>query len=217
MAFDYKKDKQYKDLNNPKINPSIITVPKANYIAVRGKGNPNIPDGEYVKSIGLLYGLAYTIKMSYKGEHQIKGYYEYVVPPLEGFWWEEGIDGMDYTKKEKFHFISIMRIPEFVTKEEFEWAKNEAQRKKNTDFSKVEFLEYDEGLCVQSLHYGPFDDEPKTVEKMHELVEKEGYVLDISDSRYHHEIYLSDPRKGDPSKQKTIIRHPIKAIVNENK
>ena len=208
MAFDYKKE--YKEFYMPKNKPSIVEIPKMNYIAVRGKGNPNEENGDYQNTISLLYGIAYTIKMSYKGIHKIDGFFEYVVPPLEGFWWQEGIKGMDYNRKDELNFISIIRLPDFVTKEDFNWAIEEATKKKKQDFSRVEFLTYDEGLCVQCMHNGSYDDEPVTVELIHNYIEEKGYVLDISDKRYHHEIYLSDPRKCDVSKLKTVIRHPIK-------
>lgn len=210
MAFDYKKE--YKEFYNPNKKPSIVNIPTMNYIAVRGKGDPNMEDSEYKKSIGLLYSIAYTIKMSKMGKHQIDGYFDYVVPPLEGFWWQDGIKGVDYAQKEKFHFISMIRLPDFVTKEEFQWAKEEASKKKKTDFSKVEFLTYDEGLCVQCMHIGAYDNEPVTVALMHELMTAQGYELDINDKRMHHEIYLSDVRKVAPEKLKTAVRHPIKKI-----
>ena len=208
MAFDYKKE--YKEFYMPKNKPSIVKIPKMNYIAVRGKGNPNDENGEYKLSIGLLYAVAFTIKMSYKGPHKINGYFEYVVPPLEGFWWQEEIVGIDYNKKEKFNFISVIRLPDFVTREDFEWAIEEATKKKKQDFSRVEFLTYDEGLCVQCMHIGSYDNEPTTINLMHEYMKENGYELDITDKRYHHEIYLSDPRRCDVSKLKTVIRHPIK-------
>ena len=208
MAFDYKKE--YKEFYMPKNKPSIVEIPKMNYIAVRGKGNPNDEEGEYKKTIGLLYGIAFTIKMSYKGTHKIDGYFEYVVPPLEGFWWQDGRVGIDYNQKEELNFISIIRLPDFVTKKDFDWAIEEATKKKKQDFSKVEFLTYDEGICVQCMHVGSYDNEPATVEQMHKYMEENGYVLDITDKRFHHEIYLSDPRKCDENKLKTVIRHPIK-------
>ncbi len=210
MAFDYKKE--YKEFYMPANKPSIVTVPKMNYIAVRGKGNPNDESGEYKDSIGLLYAIAFTIKMSYKGSHKIDGYFEYVVPPLEGFWWQEGSDTIDYANKNGFNFISLIRLPDFVTKADFDWAVREATNKKKADFSKVEFLTYDEGVCVQCMHVGSYDDEPKTVALMHEYMAANDYVLDISESRYHHEIYLSDPRKCAVEKLKTVIRHPIKKV-----
>lgn len=208
MPFDYKKE--YKEFYMPPKKPSIVEVPPMNYIAVRGKGNPNDENGEYKESIGLLYGIAFTIKMSYKGEHKIDGYFEYVVPPLEGFWWQEGVDGIDYAHKENFSFISLIRLPDFVTKADFDWAIAEATKKKKTDFSKVKFLTYNEGLCVQCMHIGSYDDEPATIAAMHEYAEQNDYELDISESRYHHEVYLSDPRKCDANKLKTVVRHPIK-------
>ena len=188
----------------PKNKPSILTVPPMNYIAVRGHGDPNQEGGEYKQAIGLLYGIAFTIKMSKKGNHQMKGYFDYVVPPLEGFWWQDGISGVDYAHKEDFNWISVIRLPDFVTKADFDWAVEEAGKKKKQDFSKVEFLNYDEGLCVQCMHIGSYDDEP------HEYMEAQGYDLDITDQRLHHEIYLSDARKVIPEKLKTVIRHPIK-------
>lgn len=208
MAFDYKKE--YKEFYIPKNKPSIVDVPTMNYIAVRGKGDPNEENGEYKKSIELLYGVAYTIKMSYKGNYKIDGYFDYVVPPLEGFWWQNGIDGIDYAHKENFNFISLIRLPDFVTKADFDWAIAEATKRKKTDFSKVEFLTYNEGLCVQCMHIGPYDNEPETITAMHEFATQNGYEVEITNTRYHHEIYLSDPRKCDPTKLKTVVRHPIR-------
>ena len=214
MSFDFKKE--YKEFYLPKSIPSVITVPKMNYIAVRGKGDPNEENGEYKNTIGLLYGIAFTIKMSYKGAHKIDGYFEYVVPPLEGFWWQNGAQNIDYSHKENFNFISVIRLPDFVTKADFDWAIEEASKKKKQDFSKVEFFTYDEGVCVQCMHVGSYDDEPKTVALMHEYIKARGYELDITDKRLHHEIYLSDPRKCEASKLKTVVRHPIKKAKNEN-
>ena len=208
MAFDYKKE--YKEFYMPKDRPSIVSVPPMNYIAVRGKGDPNQEEGEYKQAIGLLYGIAYTIKMSKKGDHQIEGYFDYVVPPLEGFWWQDGVEGVDYNHKETFNWISVIRLPDFVTREDFDWAKSEAAKKKKEDFSKVEFFTYEEGLCVQCMHLGSYDDEPATVEKMHAYMTGQGYELDINSDRLHHEIYLSDARKVAPEKLKTVIRHPVK-------
>ncbi len=209
MAFDYKKE--YKEFYMPKDKPSIVTVPPMNYIAVRGKGDPNQEDGDYKQAIGLLYGIAYTIKMSKKSDHRIDGYFDYVVPPLEGFWWQDGIEGVDYTRKDTFNWISVIRLPDFVSKEDFDWAVAEATKKKKEDFSKVEFFTYKEGLCVQCMHLGAYDDEPATVDKMHAYMTEQGYELDITAERMHHEIYLSDARKTAPEKLKTVIRHPIKA------
>ena len=210
MAFDYKKE--YKEFYMPKNKPGIVTIPKMNYIAVRGKGNPNQEDGEYKQSIGLLYGIAFTIKMSYKGDHKIDGYFEYVVPPLEGLWWQDGVNGIDYAHKESFRFISMIRLPDFVTKEDFDWAVEEATKKKKTDFSKVEFLTYDEGVCVQCMHIGSYDNEPATIETMDAYAAENGYEIDMTDSRFHHEIYLSDPRRCNVNKLKTVVRHPIKRV-----
>jgi len=208
MAFDFKKE--YKEFYMPKDKPEIVTVPAANYIAVRGKGDPNQEDGAYQQAIGILYAIAYTIKMSYKGPHKIEGFFEYVVPPLEGFWWQENIKGVDYGKKDLFNWISVIRLPDFVTKKDFDWAVAEATKKKKLDCSCAEFLTIDEGLCVQIMHTGPFDDEPATIAIMDKYLNENGYVNDMSDTRFHHEIYLSDVRKVDPAKWKTVIRHPIK-------
>lgn len=208
MVFDFKKE--YKELYKPKDKPSIINVEKANFIAVRGVGDPNSENSEYKQSISLLYPIAYAIKMSKKGDYKIDGYFDFVVPPLEGFWWQEGIKGVDYANKDSFNFISLIRMPDFVTKEVFEWAIEETTRKKKEDFSKVEFFTYDEGLCVQCMHIGPYNDEPITVEPMHEYMIEQGYELDITDERFHHEVYISDVRKTSPEKLKTVLRHPIK-------
>ena len=208
MPFDYKKE--YKEFYVPPQNPTIVTVPPINYIAVRGEGDPNEEDGEYKQAIGLLYGIAYTIKMSKKSSRQIEGYFDYIVPPLEGFWWQDKLKGIDYAHKENFKWISLIRLPDFVTKMDLEWAVREATQKKKLDFSKVEFLTYDEGLCVQCMHIGSYDDEPETVKLMHEYMEQQGYSIDIAENRFHHEIYLSDARKVTPEKLKTVIRHPIK-------
>lgn len=214
MAFDYKKE--YKEFYMPKKKPSIVEIPKMNYIAVRGKGNPNDENSEYKNSIGLLYAIAFTIKMSYKGTHKIDGYFEYVVPPLEGFWWQDNTQGIDYNRKDDMNFISVIRLPDFVTEDDFMWAIDEATKKKNQDFSKVEFFTYDEGVCVQCMHIGSYDNEPETVDLMHKYMEENGYELNITDARFHHEIYLSDPRRCDESKLKTVIRHPIKKKNKEN-
>ncbi len=210
MAFDFKKE--YKEFYMPKNKPEIVTVPKVNYIAVRGKGNPNEEDGEYKQSIGILYSVAYTLKMSYKTDYKIEGFYEYVVPPLEGFWWQEGLEGIDYRRKEEFHWISVIRLPDFIMQRDFDWAVETATKKKKLDCSKAEFLTIDEGLCVQIMHQGPFDDEPKTIEIMDNFIAENGYENDFTDSRLHHEIYLSDVRKVAPEKWKTVIRHPIRKI-----
>lgn len=225
MAFDYKKE--YKEFYLPKAAPGIVTIPEMNFLAVRGSGDPNTENGEYKASIELLYGVAFTIRMSKKGDHQMEGYFDYVVPPLEGFWWQgerhpadamlrtdrrERVSGIDYAHKEDFKWISVIRLPDFVTKDDFDWAVREAEVKKKQDFSKVEFFTYEEGVCVQCMHIGAYDDEPATVEAMHRFMEEQGYVLDITDRRWHHEIYLSDARRVAPGKRKTVVRHPIRRV-----
>ena len=207
MAFDFKKE--YKEFYLPPVTPTLVDVPPANYIAVRGMGNPNDEGSEYKDSIGLLYGIAFTIKMSKKDGRQIEGYFDYVVPPLEGLWWSENGE-VNYAHKEAFHFISMIRLPEFVTRADFDWAVAEATRKKKTDFSKVEFFHYEEGRCVQCMHIGPFDSEPITIGKMKAFAEQQGLSIAIDDVRRHHEIYLSDPRKTAADKLKTVIRYPVK-------
>ena len=211
MAFDFKKE--YREFYMPKDKPEIITVPKANYIAVRGKGDPNEEGGAYQQAIGVLYAVAYTLKMSYKTDYRIEGFYDYVVPPLEGFWWQDDISGVDYSDKTSFNWISVIRLPDFITADNFRWAVETAQRKKKMDCSSAEFLTIDEGLCVQIMHNGPFDDEPATVALMDDFLAKNGYVDDFSDSRLHHEIYLSDARKVAPEKWKTVIRHPVRKAL----
>ncbi len=210
MAFDYKKE--YKEFYLPKNKPEIVDIPAMKFIAVRGKGDPNEEGGEYKAAIGLLYGIAFTIKMSKKGARQIEGYFDYVVPPLEGFWWQEGIEGVDYGRKEDFCWISVIRLPDFVTKADVEWAVEEAGRKKGQDFSKVEFLEIKEGLCIQCMHIGLYDEEPATVAGMDSYLQENGYENDFSSGRLHHEIYLSDARWVAPEKKKTVIRHPIRKV-----
>lgn len=207
MAFDFKKE--YKELYRPSTTPSIIEVPTMNFLAVRGKGDPNQEDGEYGKAVELLYGVAYTLKMSYKGPHRIDGFFEYVAPPLEGLWWQDGAQGVDYAHKEDFGWISLNRLPDFIQRSDVEWAIGEATRKKKLDYSPVEFLTYDEGLCVQCMHVGDYDDEPATIQAMDAFAQEQGYADGITADRYHHEIYLSDPFKCDPAKLKTVIRHPV--------
>lgn len=210
MAFDYKKE--YKEFYMPAKKPTIIDIPAMNFLAVRGTGNPNEEDGEYKKALEMLYPVAYALKMSYKGDYKIDGFFEYVVPPLEGFWWQENIKGVDYQRKDTFHWISLIRLPDFITEKDFEWAKEITTAKKKIDVTNVEFFCYHEGPCVQCMHIGPYDDEPATVAAMEEYVKSQGYEVDITDTRYHHEIYLSDPRKSNPEKMKTVIRHPIKKV-----
>lgn len=210
MAFDFKKE--YKEFYLPKSVPSIVNVPSMNYAAVRGTGDPNEDGGAYQQAIGILYGISYTIKMSYKSDYRIKGFFEYVVPPLEGLWWQNGVNGVDYSDKSGFNWISLIRLPDFVSEADFEWAVREAGRKKKIDCSPAEFLTLDEGLCVQIMHVGSYDSEPESVAIMDKFLTENGYCNDISESRLHHEIYLSDPRKTAPEKRKTVIRHPIKPI-----
>ena len=211
MAFDFKKE--YKEFYMPKATPQIVSVPPMNYVAVRGHGDPNEEGGAYKEAIGVLYAIAYTIKMSKMGDHRIEGYFDFVVPPLEGFWWQEGIEGIDYSDKSTFCWISVIRLPDFVTKADFAWAVEEAARKKKLDCSKAEFLTIEEGLCVQILHQGPYDNEPATVAVMDSYLEENGYRNDFSAHRLHHEIYLSDARKVLPEKWKTVIRHPIRRMI----
>ncbi len=212
MAFDFKKE--YKEFYMPKNKPEIVNVHAMNYIAVRGKGDPNEENGSYQKAIGILYAIAYTLKMSYKTNYKIDGFFEYVVPPLEGFWWQDHTDSIDYTDKSTFNWISVIRLPDFITKKDFDWAVETAQKKKNIDCTSVEFLTLEEGLCVQMMHFGSFDDEPQSVSVMNEYIENNGYENDINEKRLHHEIYLSDARKVPTEKWKTVIRHPIKLKGN---
>ena len=210
MAFDYKKE--YKEFYLPPREPGIITIPDMNYIAVKGQGDPNQPDGEYKTALNLLYGIAFTLKMSYKGSYQIDGYFPYVVPPLEGLWWQPGVKGVDNTQKESFRWISMIRLPDFITEENFHWAVREAAAKKQGDFSRVQFFRYKEGLCVQCMHIGCYDDEPATVEKMNTFMQENHFVPDFSETRFHHEIYLSDPRRTAIEKLRTVIRHPVRPV-----
>ena len=208
MAFDFKKE--YKEFYMPKNVPEIVTVPRTNYIAVGGMGDPNLEGGSYQRAVSILYAVAYTLKMSYKTDHRINGFFEYVVPPLEGFWWQEGINGVDYRDKSTFHWISVIRLPEFVTKKDFEWAVETAEHKKKLDCSPAEFLTMEEGLCIRIMHTGPFDNEPAAVALMDQYLAENGYVSDMNEVRFHHEIYLSDVRKTAPEKWKTVIRHPVR-------
>lgn len=208
MAFDYKKE--YKEFYLPPRTPGIVTVPAMHFLAVRGRGDPNEENGAYKQALGLLYAVAYTIKMSKLGKHRPEGYFDYVVPPLEGLWWQEGIHGVDYARKKDFRWISLLRLPEFVTKEVFAWAIRETTEKKQQDFSHVEFFSWEEGLCVQCMHIGPYDDEPATVAAMEEYATAQGYEADFGEGRFHHEIYLSDVRRCKPERLKTVIRQPIK-------
>lgn len=208
MAFDYKKE--YRAFYLPKQQPQILEVPEMQFVAVEGQGDPNVPDGEYQASIETLYSIAYTVKMSKKGTHQMEGYFDFVVPPLEGFWWQEGTTEIDYARKDDFRWISVIRLPEFVTREEFAWAVTEAERKKQRDFSGAFLWTLEEGLCVQCMHLGPYDEEPVAVERMDAYLEEQGFEPDFTAHRRHHEIYLTDARKTAPEKLKTVLRHPIR-------
>lgn len=210
MAFDFKKE--YREFYLPKGRPELVTVPKANYIAVRGQGGPNEEGGAYQHAISVLYAVAYTLKMSYKTNYQIEGFFDYVVPPLEGFWWQEGRAGIDYGRKDTFHWISVIRLPDFVTKKDFDWAVETAARKKKLDCSSAEFLTIDEGLCVQMMHVGPFDGEAQMIALMDAYLAANGYEPDLTDTRLHHEIYLSDAQRVAPEKRKTVIRHPVRRV-----
>ena len=210
MAFDYKKE--YKEFYLPPKKPGIVTVPTMNFLAVRGKGDPNQEGGPYKQALGMLYAVAFTIKMSKLGKHQLEGYFDYVVPPLEGLWWQDGVRGVDYTHKGAFQWISLIRLPEFVTKEVFDWAIGEAIEKKKQDFSPVEFFTWEEGLCVQCMHIGLYDNEPATVAAMEEYAKTQGLELDFGENRFHHEIYLSDVRRCKPERLKTVIRQPVRRV-----
>ncbi|RLP11570.1 GyrI-like domain-containing protein [Propionibacterium australiense] len=210
MAFDYKKE--YKEFYLPPRRPGIVTVPPMNFVAVRGKGDPNVEGGDYKEAIDILYAIAFTVKMSKMGDHRIEGYFDFVVPPLEGFWWQEGVAEVDLARKADFEWTSAIRLPEFVTADEFAWAVDEATRKKGMDFSRAQFLTLDEGLCVQCLHVGPYDEEPATMALLHEFAETRGYALDLTDERRHHEIYLSDARRVAPERLKTVLRQPVRPL-----
>ena len=207
MAFDFKKE--YREYYLPPQTPVIVDIPPMNYVAVRGKGNPNEEDSEYKASIELLYGIAFTIKRSKMGDHRIEGYFDFVVPPLEGLWWSDTGE-VDYGRKQDFHFISMLRLPDFVTREDFYWAVETATKKKKKDFSKAEFFHYEEDKCVQCMHLGSYDMEPVTIGRMKALVAQEGLSIAIDDKRMHHEIYLSDPRKTTADKLRTVIRYPVR-------
>lgn len=211
MAFDFKKE--YKEFYLPKRTPELVSVPPMTFVAVRGEGDPNVEGGAYKEAVGVLYAIAYTIKMSKMGDHRIDGYYDFVVPPLEGFWWQPGVEGVDFAHKATFHWIAAIRLPDFVTPEEFAWAQTEAARKKGLDTTAAELLTIEEGLCAQIMHLGPYDDEPATVALLDAFIAEQGLENDMSDTeagRHHHEIYLSDPRRTAPEKLKTVLRHPVR-------
>ena len=208
MPFDYKKE--YRAFYQPPKVPEIIDVPEMQFVCVSGTGDPNEEGGAYQQALGVLYAVSYTLKMSPRAGHLMDGFFDYVVPPLEGFWQQDGVSGMDYERKADLHWLSVIRVPDFVTAEDFRWAVETASEKKKLDCSRAELRTVREGLCVQMMHIGAYDDEPATVRLMHEYMESEGYVLDITEERLHHEIYLSDARKVPPEKLKTVIRQPIK-------
>ena len=214
MPFDYKKE--FKEFYLPPKKPQIVHIPRMQFVAVRGKGNPNEEDGEYKSALAVQYAIAYTIKMSKMGDHRISGYFDFVVPPLEGFWWQEKngeiIPGFDYTDKSTFNWISVIRLPDFVTQKDFDWAKESVSTKKGLDCSRAELFTFEEGDCVQMMYIGSYDDEPATIQLMEEFAANSGYELNFSNTRFHHEIYLSDPRKTPPEKLKTVIRHPVRKI-----
>lgn len=210
MAFDLKKE--FKEYYQPKNKPEIVNIPSINYLAVRGFGDPNDETGDYKKALESLYAVAYTLRMSYKTDYKINGFYEYIVPPLEGFWWQDGTDGVNYADKTSFNWISVIRLPDFISGKDIEWAVRTATKKKKTDCSQVKFLTVNEGLCVQIMHIGPYDNEPVTVKLMDDYLAQNGYENDLNSERMHHEIYLSDPRKCLPEKMKTVIRHPVKRL-----
>lgn len=213
--IDYKKE--FPDLYLPKTKGMIIDIPPIPYIMVRGKGDPNEENGAYKQTMQILYGLSFTIKMSKKGTHIIEGYHDYVVPPLEGLWWMNDLDYIDFEHKEKFEWISMIRLPDYATKEVFDWACGELRKKHpEIDFSHTTYEVFEEGICAQIMHKGPYDEEPATIEKLHRFIEEEGYVVDVDSIattgqlRKHHELYLSDPRKSKPENLKTVIRLPIR-------
>ncbi len=210
MAFDLKKE--FKEYYQPKNKPEIVNIPSINYLAVRGSGDPNDETGDYKKALESLYAVAYTLRMSYKTDYKINGFYEYIVPPLEGFWWQDGTDGVNYADKTSFNWISVIRLPDFISGKDIEWAVRTATKKKKTDCSQVKFLTVNEGLCVQIMHIGPYDNEPVTVKLMDDYLAQNGYENDLNSERMHHEIYLSDSRKCLPEKMKTVIRHPVKRL-----
>ena len=207
-VLDYKKE--YKDLYFPKNHPSIINVPEIPFVTVEGKGDPNDENGEYIKAVELLYNIQYTIKMSKKGNNIPDGYFDYVVPPLEGFWWFDNNAKVLPKDKSKYNWLSIIRLPEFINKNIFEWACEEVFKKKKIETENAKFIKIKEGLCVQCMHIGSFDEEIKTIKLIDEFIVNNDLINDINDKRRHHEIYLSDPRKTYKEKIKTILRIPVK-------
>lgn len=230
MAFDFKKE--YKDLYLPKAKPTLIDVPAMSFLAVAGAGNPNDENGSYAEAVALLYGISFTVKMAKMGSWQPEGYFDYVVPPLEGLWFGEGtFDGRRIVDKDAFQWVSLIRQPDFVTPDVFTWATGEVSKKKpNLDTTRIKLVRFAEGTCAQVMHHGPYDDEPATVEALGAFIHKQGSVEDITEPasaealmnaldaqggipslRLHHEIYLGDPRRTRPENLKTVIRHPVRS------
>ena len=208
MAFDFKKE--YQSFYLPARTPQIVTLPAMRFLAMRGAGDPNLEDGSFKQAVSVLYAVAYTIKMSKLGDHRMEGFFDFVVPPLEGFWQQEGGGAFDPARKDALRWICVIRVPDFVTEAECAWAAEEAGRKKRLDCTGAELLTIEEGLCVQILHLGPFDSEPASIRLMEEYAAQQGFEPDFSGDRLHHEIYLTDARRVEPEKWKTVIRHPIR-------
>ena len=210
QVFDFLK--QYKALYQPKTTPAIIDVPEMTFFAVDGRGNPNEPEGEYGKAVGLLYALSYTIKMSDKGKTPLPGFVPFRVAPLEGFWqMAGGVPGVDYGNKDKFEWTSVIRQPDFVDESVFAWACEQVRKKKGIDTARARLLRFREGLCVQMMHIGPYDAEPASVARMDDFLAEHGYRNDLG-VRRHHEIYLGDPSRTAPERLKTVLRHPVAKI-----
>lgn len=215
--LDYKK--KYKDLYLPKTKPSIVDVPEMTFVMVDGHGDPNTSLA-YKNALEVLYGISYAIKMSKMKGNEPEGYFEYVVPPLEGLWWlgDNDFPVTEITDKSKFNWVSMIRQPEFVTPEVFEGAK-EVLLKKNpdVDLSTTRLARFTEGLCAQVMHIGPYDHEAETIRRLTDFINESDHITDIHKERRHHEIYLGDPRKTAPEKLKTVIRHPIRKLSPELK
>lgn len=209
--IDYKKTEKH--LYLPK-SPAIVQVPEMVFFAVDGQGDPNTSPA-YAQAMEILYGLSFTVKMSKMGGEEPEGYFDYVVPPLEGLWWtdEPGFDGKPPADKNDFRWTSLIRQPDFVNEEVFAWAAERlAKKKPDLDLTKARFLRWEEGLCAHLLHVGPYDAEPASIDRLTEFLREQGCVPDFTDARRHHEIYLGDPRRTAPEKLKTVIRHPVKRV-----
>lgn len=210
MPFDYKKE--YRAFYQPPKVPEIIDVPEMQFVCVSGTGDPNEEGGAYQQALGVLYAVSYTLKMSPRAGHLMDGFFDYVVPPLEGFWQQDGVSGVDYGRKADFRWLSVIRVPDFVTAEDFRWAVETASEKKKLDCSRAELRTVREGLCVQMMHIGAYDNEPASVAQMDAFLRENGYENDFTAERLHHEIYLSDLRKTAAEKRKTVIRHPVRKV-----